>query len=104
MGNRSRYVVISTAAAGIAGIRALVRARRRARLRRAAEGFVDAIMPSVADKAPSTAPTVIGDEAHAPGHRHLEMTAGVRDEPAPPPVRERPFAKHRHGLRHPGKG
>jgi hypothetical protein len=104
MGNRSRYVLISSAVAGFAGVRAAVRARRRARLGRAAEGFVDAIMPSVADKVPTAAPIVIDDEAHAPGHRHLEMTAGVRDEPAPPAVRERPFAKHRHGLRHPGKG
>lgn len=105
MGNRSKYLVVSSAAAaGVAGIRALARARRRARLRRAAEGIVDAIMPSVADEAPSMTPVAVGDEAHAPGHQHLQMTTEVRDEPAPPPVRERPFAKHRHGLRHPGKG
>lgn len=99
MGNRSRYVVVGSAAAGMAGLRALLRARRRARLRRAAGGFVDAVVPSVAGEAGP-----IGDEAHAPGHRHVPLTAEVREEPAPPTVRSRPFAKHRHGLRHPGKG
>ena len=103
MGNRSRYVAVS-AAVGAVGVRALLRARRRARLRRAAEGMVDAIMPSVADEAPSTTPVPVADEAHAPGHHHMRMTAGVLEEPAPPPIRERPFAKHWHGLRHPGKG
>lgn len=105
MGNRSKYVVVGSAAAGVAGgVRALVRARRRARLRRAAEGIVDVILPSVAEGAPPTAPGAIGDEAHAPGHHHLRLTPEVREEPAPPPARHRPFAKHRHGLRHPGKG
>lgn len=104
MGNRSRYVAVSSAAVGVVGIRALLRAGRRARLRRAAGGIADAIMPSVTDEAPSTTPLPVPDEAHAPGHQHVRMTAGVREEPAPPPVRERPFAKHRHGLRHPGRG
>jgi hypothetical protein len=104
MGNRSRYLVVSSAAAGVIGFRAMVKARRRARLRRAAEGIVDAIMPSVADETPSTTPVATGDTAHAPGHQHLQMTAEVRAESAPPQVRERPFAKHRHGLRHPGRG
>lgn len=104
MGNRSRYVVVGSAAAGVAGVRALVRARRRARLRRAAEGIVDAIMPSVHDSPPPTTPIAIGDDAHAPGHQHIQITAEVRDEAPPPLVLERPFAKHRRGLRHPGKG
>ena len=103
MGNRSRYVVVGSVAVGLGGA-ALVRARRRARLGRAAEGFVDAIMPSVGEEASAATPVVAGDEAHAPGHRHLELGAEVREEPAPPPFRERPFAKHQHGLRHPGKG
>jgi hypothetical protein len=104
MGNRSRYVVIGSATAGLAGVRALVRARRRARLRHAAVGFVDAVMPSVGDEVPSAAPTAIADEAHAPGHQHLTLTADMREERAPSRVRSRPFAKNRHGLRHPGKG
>jgi hypothetical protein len=104
MGNRSRYVAVSSAAVGVVGVRAWRRARRRARLGRAAEGIVDAVMPSVEAEAPSTTPVPIADEAHAPGHQHMPMTAGVLEERAPPPVRERPFAKHRHGLRHPGKG
>ena len=104
MGNRSRYVAVSAAAVGVVGVRALQRARRRARLGRAAEGIVDAIMPSVEAEAPSTTPVPVADEAHAPGHQHVWMTAGILEESAPPPVRERPFAKHRHGLRHPGKG
>jgi hypothetical protein len=103
MGNRSRYVVVGSAAAGVAGA-ALVRARRRARLRHAAEGIGEAIMPSVGEEAPATTPVAAGDESHAPGHRHLEIGPDVREEPAPPPVQERPFAKQRHGLRHPGKG
>jgi len=104
VGSRSRYVVVSSAAAGIAGVRALRRARRRARLRRAAEGFVDAVMPSVADEVPSTVPTPVRDEAHAPGHQHLPLTGDARDEPAPSTVRSRPLAHHRRRLRRPGMG
>jgi hypothetical protein len=104
MGNRSRYVAVSSAAVGVVGVRAWRRARRRARLGRAAEGIADAVMPSVEAETPSTTPVPVADDAHAPGHQHMRMTAGVLEEPAPPPVRERPFAKHRHGLRHPGKG
>jgi len=104
MGNRSRFIALTSAAAGVAGVRALARTRRRARLRRAAEGIGETVMPSVAAELPSVSlPLAAGDEAHAPGHRHLSMEA-IDDEPAPPPVRSRPFAKQRHGLRHPGKG
>ncbi len=106
MGNRSRYVIVGSAAAGVVGVRAMLRARRRARLGQAAEGVADAIMPSVADKAPSTTPVPDAGEAHAPSHQHLRTTVGVgaREESAPPPVGHRAFAKHRHGLRQPGKG
>ena len=104
MGSRSRYVAVGSAAAGIAGVRTLMRARRRARLRQASEGFVDAVMPSVGNEVPSAAPTAVADEAHAPGHQHLPLTGEVREEPTPSTARSRPFAKHRHGLRHPGSG
>jgi hypothetical protein len=104
MGNRSRFIALTSAAAGVAGMRSLARKRRRARLRRAAEGIAETVMPSVAAEMPSVAmPRPVGDDAHAPGHRHLSTDA-FDDEPAPPPVRSRPFAKQRHGLRHPGKG
>lgn len=99
MGNRSKFVA-ATATAGAVGL-AVLRARRHARLEHAAEGIVDAIMPSVADNIPPE-PEPIVDEAHAPGHRHL---APVEDEDSPVPrVRERPWTKQRHGLRHPGRG
>jgi hypothetical protein len=61
-------------------------------------------MPSVGGDIPSAAPTANADEAHAPSHQHLPLIAEVREEPAPSTVRSRPFAKHRRGLRHPGKG
>jgi hypothetical protein len=60
-------------------------------------------MPSVGHDVASTAPTWTGDVAHAPGHQHLPLTGDVREERTPPTVRSRPFAKHRHGLRHPGR-
>ena len=104
MGTRSRFAAVAGTAIGIAGLRAVRRARRRARLHGAAGGTVDDIMSTVAEDLPPTPPQPGSDEAHAPGHRHLPMTADVRDEQPPPPVRERPFAKHRHGLRHPGRG
>lgn len=103
MGNRSRIAAIAGTAVGVAGVRAVRRARRRARLRGAAEGIADALMPSIAEDTPSAVPVPVGDEAHAPGHRHLPSTAGLRDQPAPDTIGSRPFAKHRHGLRHPGK-
>jgi len=101
MGNRSKFVAV-TAAAGALGLNAL-RARRRARLEHAAEGIVDAIMPSVADDAPSK-PAPTADEAHAPGHQHLHRTAATEEDPTAPRLRGRPWTKHAHGLRHPGRG
>lgn len=103
MGNRSRFVVVGSAAAGVAGVRALVRAGRRARLRRAAEGFVDVLMPSVGGEAPSTELPATGDEAHAPGHQHLPLPVEVDAKRTPSSGGSRPFAKHQRGLRHPGK-
>ncbi len=103
MGNRSRFVTV--AAGSAAAVAALTRARRRARLASATEGFVDDIMPSVLQETPSSGlPVPSADEAHAPGHRHLHWSGTETDEPAPRPVRVRPLAKHRRGLRHPGRG
>ena len=99
MGNRSKFVAVT--AAGALGLNAL-RTRRRTRLEHAAEGIADAIMPSVADDAPSKpAPTV--DEAHAPGHQHLHRTAASEEESTAPRLRGRPWTKHAHGLRHSGR-
>ena len=103
MGNRSRFTTIAGAAIGVAGIGAVRRARRRARLGQAVEGIADTIMPSAEREVPAASAVPVRDEAHAPGHRHLAFPA----EPPEPPaatVGERPFAKHRHGLRHPGRG
>jgi hypothetical protein len=58
----------------------------------------------VTSETPSAAPTPTADNAHAPGHQHLPWTTAISDQPEPSPVRERPFAKHRRGLRHPGRG
>ena len=44
------------------------------------------------------------DPAHAPGHRHLRLPERIRRQAPPATVLQRPFAKHRHGLRHPGRG
>jgi hypothetical protein len=66
MGNRSRYLAVTTAAATAAA----VTARRRARLRRVADGVRDTILPTHVADLPTEAGST-GDEAHAPGHRHL---------------------------------
>lgn len=71
MGNRSRYVAVTAAAAAAA----VVSARRRAKLRRSMEGVREAIMPTHVTDLPTEARPE-GDEAHAPGHRHLGRPAG----------------------------
>lgn len=96
MGNRSRFVAATAAAAGLT-----VAARRRARLRAAAAGVRDAILPSHLPDA-TTEPSVEDDEAHAPGHRHLPPDD--HDEPGPPRLRSRPWTKHAHGMTHPFSG
>lgn len=98
MENRSRFTALASTAVGVVGISALRRARRRASARAAANDTT----ASLAGAPPPSPP--VDDEAHAPGHRHLPLTAEVRDERPPKPVQERPFAKHRHGLRQPGRG
>ena len=103
MGNRSRFVVLTGVAAGVAGVRAVQRARRHARLRQAVEEIAEELVPPVERVAPPF-PMPTADAAHAPGHRHLEATSDVRIPPERRGVQERPFAKRRHGLRHPGKG
>jgi hypothetical protein len=89
MSSRSRYV----AAAAVVGGGALV--ARRWRLRRAAEGIRDTIMPTHVQDLP-TDPAPREDEAHAPGHRHLAPVRGSRQ---PGSVRGRPWAKHDPGRR-----
>ena len=97
MGNRSKYLAV-TALAGTA----VAPARRRARLRRAAEGIRDTILPThVIEDLPSDRVTDL-DDAHAPGHRHLGPAD--RDESEPEPLRGRPWTKHAHGMTHPFSG
>ncbi len=93
-------------AIGVAtGIGAIRRARRRARLGSAAKAIGETIMPSTATGPQATAaPVALPDEVHAPGHRHLDSTDRIRGEELPPLLRGRPWARHRHGLPHPGRG
>ena len=73
MSNKTKLVAVGSAAAG-AALWAR-QARRRARAQQAAAGIAEAIMPSVAAEA-ERAVAVDGpaaDEAHAPGHTHLEI-------------------------------
>lgn len=91
MGNRSKYVAVGTAAAAGA-----LAARRRARLRRAADAVQDTILPTrVMDLRTEPAPSP--GEGGAPGHQHRRPDT---DEPAPvvPPPRQ---GKHAHGMTHP---
>lgn len=102
MGNRSRYVAAAAGSAALA-VGALARRRWRTRLGEAATGFAEDIMPSVVDETPEVPPPVLADVAHAAGHRHLGPPDGARRwgrrRRTP-----RPFAKHQHGARYPGRG
>ena len=102
--NRNQLAAVAGAAIGVAGIGAVRRARHRARGHGAAQGNADVTPPTVAGDRPPTAAPDGGDQAHAPGHRHLPMTAHLRGGRPPRGGGARPFAKHRHGLRHPGRG
>jgi hypothetical protein len=67
MGNMSKFV-----AAGSLVTAGLVARKRRARLRAAAEGIGDAILPTVvAENRLTTALDDAVGEGHAPGHSHL---------------------------------
>lgn len=101
--NRNQLAV-AAAAIGVAGIGAVRRARHRARTHGDAHGDADVTLATVAGDRPPAASQGGGDRAHAPGHRHLAMTAHLRGGRPPRRVGARPFAKHRHGLRHPGRG
>ncbi len=93
MGNRSKYAIAGSAAAGAITFRALRRARRRG-----ADGGGRTSAPPTDE-----AGAVRGDKAHAPGHRHLDVPREVWKEPAPPPVYPPPnpkpwFSLLRRGL------
>ena len=104
MTKRSPFVAAAAGSALVA-LGTVVRARRRGRVDDATRGIGAAIMPTTLHGAESVAPqSPIADESHAPGHQHLHWSEETTDEARPRPVRERPFAKHRHGLRHPGRG
>jgi hypothetical protein len=95
MRSRTRNLAITAGAAGA------LAARRRARLRRAAAGIRDAVLPTHRTDLPSDRQPG-ADEAHAPGHQHLPIAA--TDEPEPRRLRGRPWTKHGHGMRHPYAG
>lgn len=103
MSRRRRAMLVAGATAGVVGYRAVRRARRRERLRQAGEGIEDVLGPPPLGDS-WMPPTSVADEAHAPGHQHLQVPQEVREQRPPAAVHERPFAKHRHGLRHPGRG
>jgi|GEM_PF-4629166 hypothetical protein len=93
MGNRSRYVAVTAAAATAA----VVSARRNARLRRVADGVRQTILPThVADRPTDLAS--LDDESHAPGHRHLGRAPG--STPARERARAGRMAQYAKGMRH----
>lgn len=98
MGNRSRYV----AAAAALGAGSAIAARRRARLRLAARGIHDAILPGGTDELLADPPGPSGDVAHAPGHSHLAPPQATRHPTRR--ARSRPWTKHGHGMTHPYSG
>lgn len=91
MGNRSKYVAVTTVAAAAA-----VAGRRRARLRGAAAGIRESIMPTYPTEM-TTTPVPGSDDAHAPGHQHLPPAP---DDAAPVRLRSRPWTKHAHRIGH----
>jgi hypothetical protein len=100
--NKKKLTVIGSAAVATVGARALRRARRRAHAAGAAEGIAEAIQPSVADRAHATVEQPQAGAAHAPGHAHLDR-ASIRTARDSGRSWPRPFAKHRRGLRQPGR-
>jgi len=101
---RNKKVVAIAAASGATVLaRTIRRARKRSKLDQAREGFGEVVMPMVSSDTPPPSATPVVDEAHAPGHRHLHIPSEVADEPAPKPMRNRPFSKQTRGLRHPGR-
>lgn len=90
MARRSRRVlrIVAWAGAG-AGLVALLRDQRwRRRLEGAAEGIRATVMSDGGSGGPvepvDRPPVGIEDEAHAPGHRHLQAPSGPRaPEPGP---------------------
>lgn len=97
MGNRSKYLAVTAAASS-----AMIAARRRARLRRAAAGIQDAILPTHTIGGLPSDRAIDFDDAHASGHRHVGPAD--RDEPNPEPTRRRPGTKHAHRMTHPFSG
>jgi len=95
MGNRSRYMMAGSAAAGVVGFRALAKAHG-ARGREPTEAGSGAVVPSQGHDAGE--PASPADVAHAPGHRHLKVPADVWREPQPPPVYAPPFPKRWYSL------
>jgi hypothetical protein len=92
VGNRSKFIAM-TAAAGAA----VVAVRRRARLRLAAEGIGETILPSV--RTEGVAAGEAAGEGHAPGHRHLP--ADDPDRASWGRLRRRPRALYGHKERYP---
>jgi hypothetical protein len=102
MGNRSKLAGSAAIVAGSVALKTVRRRRRKARFEPAAYGIAEAIVPTVGDDQELRDPA-IADEAHAPGHRHLAPTRFEADQPEPERLKSRPWRKHFHGLRHPGR-
>jgi len=104
MGNRSKFVTVAAGSATAAFARSR-HARRKARMASAVEGIAEAVLPSVVAETPAVdLPSATADVAHAPGHRHLAFDETNARPHGSRRVQSRPFAKHRRGLRHPGRG
>jgi len=97
--------VVAIAAASVATLLAQVitKARRRSKLHKTREGSSEVVMPTDSSETspPSATPSMDGE--HASRHRHLHVTPEVAEEPAPQPVRNRPFSRQTRGLRHSGR-
>jgi hypothetical protein len=100
MSNKRPLTLFTAAAAGAVGLRAL-RRKKRDRFALASKGWVASVMPSAAP-APTSGPPA-GDEAHAPGHRHLAPPPDARATTA---SRLRPwsFARQRRDFRNKNRG
>jgi hypothetical protein len=93
---KKKVVMAGGAAAGVVGVRAIVRASRRERAEHAAEGIAETILPTVAERAHGPDVVPVGDEAHAPGHGHLDRSS-IREEQAPPAAPPPTVTEHRRG-------
>ena len=103
MKSNKKVVAIAAASGATILARTIAKSRRRSKLDEVRESFAEVVVPMVSMDSPPPSASALSDEAHAPGHRHLHISPEVAEEPAPQPMRRRPFSKQTRGLRHPGR-